>query len=165
MKKSLVVIACMAALAVLVTVESASAQGKWEGVWKLTEVTWSGNNPVKMTISPKHPNLFIVTKKYWSLTNIAAATGSRPDLPQKGATDAQKVAAWTTFVGLAGTYEVKGNMVTSRTIVAKNPSEMAPGNFTTNEFKFEGDTLTMTEKTNQDGPIANPMITKWVRVE
>jgi hypothetical protein len=165
MKKSLVAIACMAALAVLLTVQSAPAQGNIEGVWKATEVIWSGDNPVKMTISPTHPNLFIVTKKHWSLTNIAAATAARPDLPQQGATDAQKVAVWTPFVGYAGTYEVKGNMVTSRTIVAKNPGEMLQGNFTTSEFKVEGNTLTLTGKTNQDGPIANPMTTKMVRVE
>jgi len=164
MKKSLVVIACMAALAVLFTVQTAAAQGNMVGVWRGAEVIWSGDNPVKMTISPTHPDFFIVTKKHWSLTNIAAATAARPDLPQ-GATDAQKVAVWTPFVGLAGTYEVKGNVVTARTLVAKSPGDMLPGNFTTMEFKVEGDTLTLTPKTNQDGPIANPMITKWVRVE
>jgi hypothetical protein len=42
---------------------------------------------------------------------------------------------------------------------------MKPGNFITNEFKIEGDTITFIQKTNQDGPIANPMTTKLVRVE
>jgi hypothetical protein len=165
MKTSLKVIACMAALAVLVTVQSAAAQGKLEGVWRVSEVTFTGANALKITVAPTHPSLFIITKKHFSFLNIANTTGTRPDLPQQGATDAQKVAVWTPVVAWAGTYEVKGNMYTARTIVAKDPSEMAPGNFSTSEFKIEGDTLTFTPKTNQDGPIANPIITKFVRVE
>ena len=49
MKKALVVIACMAALAVLVTIQSAAAQGKLEGVWKTTEIITTGSNAQKMT--------------------------------------------------------------------------------------------------------------------
>ena len=175
MKTSLKAIAYLAALAVLVTVISCSGpaptpapaptpEDKLQGVWKITEVTFSGENPQKITVSAEWPNLMIVTKKHFSFMNIAAVT-PRPDLPQQGATDAQKVATWTPFVAWAGTYEVKGNIFTARSIVAKNPSEMAPGNFGTSEFKIEGDTFTNTPKTDQNGPIANPIITKFVRVE
>lgn len=165
MKTSLKVIVCMAALAVLMLVQFASAQGKLEGVWRVTEVTFTGANAVKVTVTPEHPNLFIITKKHFSFINIATTTSTRPDLPQQNATDAQKVATWTPVVAWAGTYEVNGSIVTARNTVAKNPSEMVPGNFVTNEFKIEGDTIIFTPKTNQDGPIANPVITKFVRVE
>jgi len=163
MRKAKTLIACLTVLVVLVIVQSASAQSRLEGVWRVSEVTITGQNTFKITVEPTHPSLFIVTKKHWSLLNIGTPT--RPDLPKQGATDAQKVAAWTPFIASAGTYEVQGNMVTSRNTVAKDPGDMAPGNFTTNEFKIEGDTVTFTPKTNQDGPIANPMITKMVRVE
>ena len=165
MKKSLIVIACMAALVVLVVVQSASAQGKLEGVWRLTEVTFPGPNAGKITVSAAHPNLMIFTKKHFSFLNIATANGTRPDLPQKDATDAQKVAAWTPFVAAGGTYEVKGNIVTFRNIVDKDPSGMVPGGFWTAEFKIEGDTFTWTAKTDQNGPVAIQITSKLVRVE
>lgn len=153
----------MTVLAVLLNVPSASAQGKLEGAWRLTEVTIGGQSPFNIALSATHPNLFIYTKKHWSALNIG--TPSQPDLPQQGATDAQRVATWAPFIAGAGTYEVQGNIITIRTIVAKNPSEMVDGNFSTSEFKIEGETMTLMEKTNQNGTIANPMITKLVQVE
>jgi len=163
MNTSLKVIACMAALAVLMVVQSASAQGKIEGVWKAIESTNAGENAVKYTFPPDHPNLLIFTKKYTGFWNIAALT--RPGYPQQGATDAQKVAAWEPFQALAGTYEVKGNIITRRIIVAKNPNNMPPGNWQTIEFKIEGDTLITTQKATELGPLPNPIIMKYVRVE
>jgi hypothetical protein len=120
MKISVKIIACMAALAVLMVVQSASAQGKLEGVWKVTEVTLSGANPLKIAVSSAHPSLMVFTKKYFSFLNIMAADQPRPELPQQSATDAQKVAAWTPVVAWAGTYEVKGNVLMFHTIVAKD---------------------------------------------
>lgn len=93
------------------------------------------------------------------------ATDDRPGLPQQGATDAQKVAAWETVAAWTGTYEVKGSMVTYRNIVTRDPSEMVPRNFRTDEFKIEGNRLTTTPKTDQNGRVANPIITKVVRVD
>ena len=160
MKTSLKVIACMAALAVLVTVQSAAAQGKLQGVWKLTEVTFTGPNAG--TVTPVEPGIWIFAKKH---SCFVAVTGDkpRPALPQKDATDVQKVATWTQFLAAANTYEVKGNTVTSHSIVSKNP--IKPGAFGTADIKIEGNTLYLTPKTNQDGPIANPYTLKLVRLE
>ena len=88
-----------------------------------------------------------------------------PGLPEQGATDAQKVAAWMPLIAQTGTYEVKESTVTTRISVAKSPAAMAPGNFTTQEFKIEGNTLTLTPKTDQNGPIANPTVVKYARAE
>ena len=162
MKKSLVVIACMAALVVLLTVPSASAQGKLEGVWKGTEITLTAPKP--QTITSLQPGLMIFTKKYYSFVAISGDK-PRPDLPQKDATDAQKVAVWTPFMATAGTLEVKGSTVTLKPIVAKDPNGMAPGNFMTADFKVEGNTLILILKSNQTGPIANPITAKMTRLE
>ena len=162
MKKSLAVVACMAALVVLVTVQSTAEQGKLEGVWKAIETTTAGN-PVKITVPPDRPGLLIFTKKYTGFWNIAALT--RPGYPRQGATDAQKVAAWEPFQAVAGTYEVKGNIITRRIIVAKDPNNMPPGNWQTIEFKIEGDTLITTQKTTEIGPFPNPITMKYVRLE
>jgi len=162
MKKPLMLFACMAAIAVLVIFQSASAQGKPEGVWKITEITTTGPNA--RTITNPQPGLLILTKKYYSLVEIMGDK-PRPDLPQRDATDAQKVATWTPFAATSGTYEVKGTTLTARGIVAKSPGQMAPGNFGTIDFKIEGNTLTITIKANQAGPLANPYTVKLTRLE
>lgn len=161
MKTSLKIIACMAALGVLLTVQSAAAQGKLPGVWKIAEITISGPNP--QTIPATSPNLIIFTKKHFSLVSITGE--SRPNLPQKDATDAQKVATWTPFAAVSGTYTVKGTTFTAQALVAKDPSGMAPGNFVTYDFKIVGNTLIATPKASQDGPITNPPIVKLTRLE
>ncbi len=155
-------IACMAVLIILVTVQSAAAQGKLQGVWKMTEVTVTGPNA--QTITNIQSNLIIITNKHYSRTGIIG-NNPRPDLPQKEATDAQKVATWTPFFADAGTYEVKGTTITTKTLVGKNPSQMEPGNFGTADFKIEGNTLTITTKASNAGPVANPITLKLVRLE
>jgi hypothetical protein len=74
-------------------------------------------------------------------------------------------ATWGPFAGEAGTYEVKGNVITMRPVAAKNPAVMAPGAFTTWTYKLTGDTLLVTLQGNQNGPIASAVTVKSVRVE
>jgi hypothetical protein len=160
MKKLFIVFASITALAMLLNVPYVSAQGKLEGVWKITEITLTGPNAQKIT-NPQ-PSIVVFTKKYYSMVVIQ---GPRPDLPQKGATDSEKVATWTPFSAEAGTYEIKGNTITSKVIVAKSPGAMAPGNFFTADFKILGNTFTMTPKNNSMGPIANPYTVTFMRLE
>ena len=164
MKKSVIVIACLVSLAFLLAVPSASAQAdKLIGAWKATEITIGGENGAKSTFPPNHPGLLIFTKKYtgfWNITDV-----NRPSYPRQGATDAQKVAAWEPFQAIAGTYEVKGNIITRHIFIAKDPNNMPPGNWQTLEFKIEGDTLTTTLKDTEIGPFPNPITMKYVRVE
>ena len=58
-----------------------------------------------------------------------------------------------------------GNVITMRPIVAKNPAAMGPGVFITYSYKLEGDTMWVTQQRNQNGPFANPVTIKAVRVE
>ena len=162
MKTHFKVIACMVSLLILVTAQSAVAQANLEGVWKVTEVTFTGPNA--RTITNLQPGLFIFTKKHYS---VQAVTGEkpRPDLPQENATDAQIAAAFRSFSANAGTYEIKGTTVTIRQMVAKNPNNMKPGSFVTFDFKIDGNTLSLTPKVNTAGPIANPLTLKLVRLE
>ena len=160
MKTSVKVIGCMAALAVLVIVQSAAAQSELQGVWKITEVSISGPNA--RTVKPLENNIFIFTKKHFSSIKVVSQK-PRPGLPQKDATDAQKVATWAPFSATAGTYEVKETSLTAYPFAGKNPIE--PGTFLVFDVKIEGDVLFITMKANKDGPIANPPTYKCVRVE
>jgi hypothetical protein len=139
--------------------------GSLQGVWQVVEVTVTGPTPQTITIPEPRPNLTILTAKHYSRVEIHAE-GPRPMLSDVTKASADELrAAWGPFVGEAGTYEVSGNLITMRPIVAKNPAAMAPGAFTTWTYELTGETLRVTAKGNHNGPVANPVTVKARRVE
>lgn len=56
-----------------------------------------------------------------------------------------------------------GDVVTMHPVATKTPA--ASGAFATWSYKLEGTTLTMTQKANQAGPVANPVTLKFTRAE
>ena len=132
------------------------------GVWKLSETTTTGPNAKKVT-SPQ-PGLRIYTRQHYSLTTVTSDK-PRPELPEKGATDKQLADAFGPFAANAGTYEIKGNEITLKPVIAKNPAVMRAGNFLVGTFKLEGNTLWITSKSNASGPVANPTTEKYTRLE
>ena len=165
MCKRKIAVACMTALATLLAVQSAAAQGKLEGVWKVTEVNYIGKRAV--TITAPQPSIWIFTKNYLSRVEVQNDRPRR-DLPQKSATDAQKVETSTPFdavVAVVGTYEIKGTTFAAEVILGKNPINMAPFKFFTADFKIEGDTLLITIKATDAGPLSYLAAYKLVRLE
>jgi hypothetical protein len=59
--------------------------------------------------------------------------------------DAEKLAAYDTFVANSGRYEIEGNILKTRAYVAKDPNYMGgwPENEVNYEFERDGDTLTI----------------------
>jgi hypothetical protein len=110
--------------------------------------------------------LVIFTGKYYSIVTVNTDK-PRPNLPQdkNTATASQVRDVWGPFTGQAGTYEVKGSEVTYHPNVAKNPGVMSSGSFAIDTFKIEGNTLTLVDKANRNGPAANPGTVKLTRVE
>ena len=136
-----------------------------QGVWQAVEVTIPG--PVKRTITipEPRPNLTMITARHYSRMQVEGE-GARPavtDVTKASADDLR--AAWGPFYAEAGTYEISGNMITLRPVVAKNPAAMTPGAFTAWSFTLEGNTLRVTAAKNHNGPIANPPTITLVRVE
>jgi hypothetical protein len=154
-------IACLVLLIIVTTAPIAAAKDKLEGVWKCTEFSFSGPN-ARTFANP--PSLYIFAKGHFS-TMAVLSEKPRPDLPAQNATDAQRVAAWSPFMASVGTYEIKGTTLTTKNLVSKSPNDMAPGAFFTSDFKIEGNTLSLTMKANQTGPMANPVRIKLVRVQ
>src|SRR5262245_53806505 len=159
----------LAALAVgLIAALESSAQTprrSIQGVWRVVEAAITG--PGARTISfAERPNLTIITAKYYSRVEVQA-DGPRPTLADVSKASADELrAVWGPFVGEAGTYEVtSGGLVTMRPMASKNPAVMGPGVFITYAYTLDGDTLTMTQQRNQNGPFANPFTLKLARVE
>ena len=152
----------------LLTSQGIAAQSKREsiqGVWQVVEVTIPG--PAARTIAfRERPNLTIITARHYSRVEDQSER-PRPipaDVTKASADELRAV--WGPFVGEAGTYEVTtDNRMTMRPIAAKNPAVMGPGVFITYSYKLDGDTMWVTQQRNQNGPFANPVTVKAVRIE
>jgi hypothetical protein len=158
-----------AALSVgLFTSQGTAAQSTREsiqGVWRIVEATITG--PGARTIAfAERPNLTIITARHYSRVDVQA-DGPRPivvDVPKATADELRAV--WGPVVSEAGTYEViPGSFITMRPIASKNPAVMGPRVFITYSYKLDGDSLSLTQQRNQNGPFANPFTLKLVRVE
>jgi len=114
------------------------------------------------------PALYLFTKQHYSIV-LVNSTSPRKNVapaanPEK-LTDAEKLArfeAYDPFVANSGTYEVKGNTLTTHPLVAKNPGTM--GTTATREFKIDGTTLTLIQKSAAGQP-ASQTTTKLSRLE
>ncbi len=158
-----------AALSVgLVTGQGIAAQSAREsiqGVWRVVEATITGPGARTIAFSDR-PNQTIITARHYSRVEVQA-DGPRPILADVAKASADELrAAWGPFVSEAGTYEVTpGGLITMRPIASKNPAVMGPGVFITYSYKLDGDTMSLTQQRNQNGPFANPFTLKLVRVE
>jgi hypothetical protein len=134
------------------------------GVWRVAEVTTTGPNGRQNT-NPQ-PGVLIFTARYYSIAEVTA-NSPRPELPSPDKqTDKQVADAYRPFTGRAGTYEIKGSELTYKPIAAKNPGTMRAGNVFVDTFRMEGNnTLWLTGKATDAGPIANPGTTKPTRLE
>ena len=108
----------------------------------------------------------VITAKHYSRAEVQSE-GPRPVLADVAKATADELrAVWGPVVAEAGTYELTpGGLVTFRPIVSKNPAVMGPGVFITYSYQLDGDTLSLTQQRNQNGPFANPFTLKLVRVE
>lgn len=147
------------------TAAGQSKSGSLQGVWQTVEVSVPGPTPRTISLPQPPPNLTIITAKHYSRVQVDAE-GPRPmpaDIAKASADELRAV--WGPFVGEAGTYEISGgNVITMRPVVAKNPAAMKSGAFTTWSYRLEGNTIWVTAKTNQNGPV-EPVTIKAVRVE
>jgi hypothetical protein len=164
--KNLLIAALSAALLASQSTAAQTPRPSIQGVWRVVEATITG--PAARTISfGERPNLTIITATHYSRVEVQA-DGPRPVVADVAKASADELrAAWGPFVAEAGTYDIaaSGDVVTMRPIASKNPAVMGPGVFVAYAYKLEGNTLSLTQQRNQNGPFPNPFTLKLVRVE
>jgi hypothetical protein len=133
------------------------------GAWRVTEIKRTGPNA--RTIANPQPGLLIFTGSHYSLMIIESDQPRTAPADEQKATAAELLAVWAPFTAASGTYEISGDMLTTRPAVAKNPPVMAKGSVQLNTFKIEGNTLKLTRVRNGDNPVANPVTITFTRVE
>jgi hypothetical protein len=127
-----------------------AADNPLQGTWQLTNANGMAG-------------VFIFSAKYYSMM---AASTERPEISDLSKATADEVRAlYGPMIGNAGAYEISGNQVTIRPIVAKIPVVMKPGAYEVYEFKIEGSTLTLTQRRNTRGPVERGTVWTLTRVE
>lgn len=135
-----------------------------QGAWRVAEIVVTGANAATNT-SPQ-PGLYVFTGQHYSIITVNTARkdfGNAADAAKL--TDAEKMAryeAWNAFTANSGTYQTSGSTLTTRPMVAKNPGVM--GTSATREFKIDGKTLTLIQKSAAGQP-ASQTTTKLTRLE
>ena len=132
------------------------------GTWKATEVTLTGPGGGTFT---NVSSLTLLTARHFARVEV------RTDAPRPMVTDPAHAtadelrAAWGPFFAEAGTYEISGGELTMRPIVSKNSAAMNGSAYTVYAMTLSGNTLTLTSKRNQAGPLPNPATIKVTRIE
>jgi hypothetical protein len=129
-----------------------------QGVWQATEVRTT--DPSARTIQIL-PNMTFFAATHYSRISTERR---RPMLADPATATADELrATWGPFVGETGTYEITGNLITLRPIVAKNPA--AEGNPIVYSYKFEDDALQVTSVSDRNGAVPFPETIKLIRIE
>jgi hypothetical protein len=160
MEKVLVVVFATALLTA--TADAQLKASALTGAWRMTEMTRTGPNAETLK---NPPGLLIFTGKYWSRMYVDSDQPRTQKRAGEKAATSELLAMWRPFVAASGTYEVSGNTLTCRALIAKNPDVMEPGNLSVYTFKIEGNTLTMTDTRNAAGTVASPRTFTYLRVE
>ncbi len=135
-----------------------------QGAWRVAEIVVTGANASSNT-SPQ-PGLYVFTGQHYSIITVNTPRKDFGNAANAAKlTDAEKAArfeAWDAFTANSGTYQVSGITLTTRPMVAKNPGVM--GTTSTREFKIDGKTLTLIQKSAAGQP-ASQTTTKLTRLE
>jgi hypothetical protein len=109
------------------------------------------------------PGLYIFAKSHYSMMTAGQDRPDIVDISQATADDLR--ALYGPMAANAGAYEVSGDLVTIRPVVAKIPVVMKPGAYEVYAFAIEGNTLTLTQRRNVRGPVEGRQPVRLTRVE
>jgi hypothetical protein len=134
-----------------------------QGAWRAVEITVTGPNA--RTLANLQPNLTVVSVRHYARVEVQSE-GPRPIVADVSKATADELrAVWGPFVAEAGTYELTGDTLTLHPLASKSPAAMVAGAVIVYACKLEGNTLTLTQQRNQNGPYPNPVTFKLTRVE
>ena len=133
------------------------------GAWRLDEATMPGpeGKPAKFT----NPNIYLFTKGHFSIIRVEGDKPRSTD-PWMEMTRDQVIDTYIKqFTASGGTYEMKGDTLTMKTTIAKNPAFMARQNWISYTVKANGKTMTLTATATNEGPLKNPQIITLTRLD
>jgi hypothetical protein len=133
------------------------------GVWQVVEQSSDGKIASGSSLGL---GFHIYTPRYFAVVR-ESGTPPRPQLGGAAttadtATAAQLLAAWGPLVAQVGTYELAGDLITERVLVAKDVANMQAGSAeTVRRYRLDGNTLTIEPREAKTGGVT----LKLIRVE
>ncbi len=121
-----------------------------EGVWKTVHVTTAEGD-----FDSPQPSILLFTAGHYAGVAVRG-TEPRELLPEEP-TDEQRLAAWSRFFASGGTYEVSGNEIHTKVIVARNPNRTSEQAEFSSTFELDGDTMVRT--------FDNGVVVTYTRIE
>jgi hypothetical protein len=130
------VLAALAAALVSACQQPEGAEPPLEGAWSVVSMHVTGPDSAGTTVQP---SLFLFGDKHYSMMRV---TGNQPRTlaATDSDTDAEKLAAYNSFIANTGTYEVADSTLTIHPVVARSPNYMSGGS-DIYHFRVSGDTL------------------------
>jgi hypothetical protein len=111
-----------------------------EGVWRVVQVQDSTG-----TNTQPQPNLYIFTKRHYSIIQVVGQEPRRTPADMSKATAEELQAVFgSTFQANAGTYSTPPGFLSMRPIVSKQPASMAPGTSIVFGMTMQGQELVLT---------------------
>ena len=114
-----------------------SPESPLEGAWSVVSIGMTG--PDSAANRTVQPSLFLFDDRHYSMMRV---TGNQPRTlaAADSVTNAEKLAAYDSFVANTGTYEVMDSTITIHPVVARSPNFMSGGS-DKYVFRVIGDTL------------------------
>lgn len=107
------------------------------------------------------PGLLLFAGNHYSYTLL---TRPRPEMPSGIPTANDLLQVWSPLTANAGTFEVVGDTLTRRPMVAKSPDAMGAGVFNRYTFRLSADTLWITTLGTETGPDPSPTTVRYQRL-
>lgn len=130
-------LAALAATLISACEPAGPAEPPLEGAWSIVSMGVTG--PDSAANPTVQPSVYLFGDTHYSMMRV---TGNRPRTLAAGdsVTDAEKLAAYDSFVANTGTYEVSDSTLTIHPVVARSPNFMSGGS-DKYHFRVSSDTL------------------------
>lgn len=99
------------------------SQGSFRGAWRVVSMSLTGDDRTTTNDSPQ-PGLVLFTERHYSIMYVEGGEPRKPFTDPLGPTDAEKLDAYNTFVGHAGSYTVSDSVIAMQVLISKSPSLM-----------------------------------------
>ena len=152
-------------LLVLLSLSASVAAQSIVGVWEITDEATTG--PDAKTRKVTQPGMYVFTRKHYSIIWVTS-DAARPAIDSSTATAEQLRDVFVdSFVANAGKYDLGAGKLSLWPSVAKSPTLMHGGYYSTYSVKFtnKGKTLTITSIETNGYPVKTPTTLTFKRVE
>lgn len=148
----------------ITAVRPVQAQGSspLAGAWRVVEYTGGAGGATNR--SPQ-PGLFLFTMKHYAIVRDSSERARPTFKDRANITADEALAIFGPFQAQAGTYEVVGDVLTTRIVAAKSPHNAGGTVSDTYRFSLEGNVLTLTMVTDSGVPVQRRSIFKLIRLE